>query len=156
MVTLLVIADSADVVCNVAPSVSTCSAMSLLLRVLVPSRNSVAVKVDKPRKSAGSARPPLMITICMVTMGTVVRGNKTTRRPLDNVASCALGRLTFKTSLFTGARPLISAPVSDWPLCAGAPLLWARVEEQQSAPIHSARKNLFFSMTGFLIFLGLL
>src|ERR1044072_4481378 len=89
-------------------------------------------------------------------MGTLVRGSRTTRKPLDSVASWALGRLTFKTCLLTGAFPFISAPVIDWPPCGGAPLFSASIEVAESAPIHSARKNLFFSMTGFLIFIGLL
>src|SRR5829696_8714019 len=68
----------------------------------------------------------------MLKVGTLSDGSRTTCNPFFSVASSARGSFTFRTSLLTGALPLITAPFvvcCPGPLC-GTP--WPKAKDDTS------------------------
>src|SRR5215217_9230827 len=68
----------------------------------------------------------------MLMVGTLWAGSSTTRSPFFNVASSARGSFTFRTSLLTGALPLMTAP---FVVCCPGPVCvppWAKANDDTS------------------------
>src|SRR5690349_21387728 len=79
----------------------------------------------------------------MLKVGTFVLLSNTTCKPFFNVASSARGSFTFKTSWFTGALPLMTAPFVVC-CCCGAPPCANASDETSATNISAATIVLFF------------
>src|SRR5262249_11540368 len=83
---------------------SSSVAICVLLRLAVPSRNWSAVNEARPGISAGSESAPDLIHKLQLMVGSLCCSSTSTVKPLGSWNSAGCGSLTFRISLFTGAR----------------------------------------------------
>src|SRR5215216_69175 len=82
----------------------------------------------------------------MLKVGTLWAGSRTTCSPFFNVASSARGSFTFRTSLLTGALPLMAAPFVVCWCCGTCAPPWANAKDDTSAISMSERIKLVLFM----------